>query len=148
MATTLVLKHYGIIKNGERLYYNKQLHAANIKSLEGQEFEEVIKLKTKKVSSDFHAFYRGGIIKECLQYEMFGGWTKEEVHDFFAKKYLSYEVDEKIIDEQGNTKLHRVSKIRSTSDLNSKEMSEYCEKVIRWLAYHSIIIKDPEQYKS
>ena len=147
MATTIVVKHYGKVVKREMKFYRPELLLSNLTELEGKEFEVTIKEKTKKVSTDAHAFYRGGIIKECMRYEMFGGWTKDEIHEFFADMFLGYFEMVKHFGADDETTLKEVRKIRSTSALNSKEMSEYCEYVIRWLAQHSIVIKDPEQYE-
>ena len=147
MATTIVLKHYGKVVQGVKRYYRPELLADNLAELEGKEFEEVLKEKTKHVSTDAHAFYRAGIIGTAMKDEMFGGWTKDEVHDHFAGLFLSYADKEKAINGEGKTVMIDVLKIKSTSSLNSKQMFEFCEKVIRWLAFHKIIVKDPEQYQ-
>jgi len=44
MAT---LKHYGKIINGKKKYYNIPLHDSVIHSLEGKEFEEIIREKNR-----------------------------------------------------------------------------------------------------
>ena len=146
MATTVVLKHYGKVVNQELKYYQPKLLLSNLAELEGKEFEVVLKEKVKSVSTDAHAFYRGGIIKQCLSYEMFGGWTKDEIHEFFADMFLGYMDTKKIITRTGTVNIP-IQKIRSTGALNSKEMYEYCQQVIRWLAQHDIVILDPEQYE-
>ena len=80
----VVLKHYGKIIGGKRRYYNPDLHNESLKSLEGKEFEEVIKEKHKRVSQDAHGYYRGGVIGTAMEFEMFNGWTKDDIHDFFG----------------------------------------------------------------
>lgn len=144
----VVYKHYGTAKNGVRHYFNKPLLDMVMQDLEGKDFEMVIKEKKKKVSVEAHGYYRAGVIAECLTHETFGGWLKEEIHEFFAKMFLSYEVRERHLLKDGTTGFKIVPKIRSTSKLSSKEMWEFTEKVIRYLAMeHTIIIKSPEQYK-
>ncbi len=76
-----------------------------------------------------------------------GGWTKDEIHEEFAGRFLSYADKERFIDANGKAGTRDVIKVKSTSGLNSREMFEFCEKVIRWLASHKIIVKDPEQYE-
>ncbi len=146
MATSVTLRHYGKVVNGVRIYYNKPLHQENINELEDQEFEEVIKLKHKKVSTDAHGYYRGGILGTCMDYEMFGGWTKDEIHEHFSDLFLSYWKAEKTMDKEGFTVFKDVKKVTSTGSLNSKEMFEYCEKCIQWLADKGIVIHPPEHY--
>lgn len=86
----VTIKHYGKIVKGVKYYYNKNLYAQNLSELEGKEFEEVFKKKHKRVSLDAHGYYRGGVLGTALDSEMFGGWDRDDIHDFFAKMYLSY----------------------------------------------------------
>jgi len=146
MATTIILKHHGKVVKGKKVYYRQDLIDYCLKELEGKEFEEVLKEKTKHVSTNAFGFYFKGIIGTALQAEMFGGWEKEELHEYFAKQFLSYTDHEKYIGQNGETVIKEVTKVRSLSALNSKEMSEYCNKVIAWLAYHKIVILNPENY--
>jgi hypothetical protein len=140
-----VIRHFGKIVNGKRIYDNPELHKEYITDLEGKEFEEVIKLKFKRVSIDAHGYYRAGIIKECTDYELFAGWEEEEIHKFFAGMFLSYKVVEKYL-ENGITKQKEKEIVTSTSALSTKEMFDYTDKVIRWLAQEGIVIHTPEQY--
>lgn len=146
MANKTIYRQYGKIINGKRIYYNESLHNQVITELEGQEFEEITKLKHKKVSLDTHGYYRGGIIKECLNYEMFRGWEEDDIHEFFANEFLGYRRVLILHKDDGTIEQHPVPKITSTSSLNQKEMNEFIEKVIAWLAQHNIIIKSPEEY--
>lgn len=147
MSKQTVIKHFGKVVNGKRIYYNKELHQQFINDLEGKEFEEVIKIKFKKVSSDAHGYYRGGILGECLNYEMFASWTRDELHErLFAPMFLSYNTTVKSLNKEGETVYENTTKIESTSSLSSKEMFEFCNKCIQWLAEHGIIVHSPEEY--
>jgi len=146
MATTIVLKHYGKVVKGVMEFYRPQLLKSNLTELEGKEFELVLKEKYKGVSTDAHAFYRGGILGTALASETFGGWTKDEVHEHFVEMFLSYADTKKIITRNGTVNVP-IQKIKSTSALSSKAMKEYCDQVIRWLAQHDIIVLDPDQYE-
>lgn len=142
----IIYHHYGKVTNGSLVHYNWPLFKQTLISLEGLEFDLIIKEKHKRVSLDTHGYYRGGIIKECLQYEMFGGWTEDDVHDFFADQFLHY-YKTLIINHDDNDKTYcNVRKVISTSSLNQKDMNEFIEKVIGWLAEHGIVIHSPEQY--
>ena len=145
MAKKTILKHFGKVVNGKRIYYNFDLHAETLHDLEGQEFEEVIKLKHKKVSNDAHGYYRGGILGECMEYEMFAGWEREEIHQHFATLFLRYKVTVKYI-LLGEMVFREEIRTQSTADLSSKEMFEFCEKCIQWCAEQGIVIQSPEQY--
>jgi hypothetical protein len=146
MAKKTILKHFGKVANGKRVYYNFDLHAETLHDLEGQEFEEVIKLKHKKVSNDAHGYYRGGVLGECMEYEIFAGWEREEIHQHFARLFLKYRFTVKYIGKNGETSYVDGERIQSTADLSSKEMFEFCEKCIQWCAEQGIVIHSPEQY--
>ncbi|MES2395838.1 MAG: hypothetical protein V4549_07535 [Bacteroidota bacterium] len=146
MAKKTVIKHFGKVVNGKRIYYNDMLHNEYVSSLEGEEFEEVIKLKSKRVSQDAHGYYRGGILGECMNYEMFRGWSRDEIHlQHFAPMFLSYTKTTKYI--AGGETMYRESRdVISTASLNSKEMFEFCELCIQWLAEHGIVVHTPQEY--
>ena len=146
MPKKVTLRHYGKVVSGKRIYYNELLHKESVYALEGQEFEEVIKLKHKTVSTDAHGYYRGGILGECMGYEIFRGWDREEIHaGHFAPMFLSWQKTVKYM--AGEETMYRdVTVIDSTASLSSKEMFEFCEKCIQWCAEHGIIINSPEQY--
>lgn len=146
MAKKTVIRHFGKVVNGKRIYYNDALHNEYVSSLEGQEFEEVIKIKSKRVSQDAHGYYRGGILGECMEYEMFRGWTRNEIHELhFAPMFLTYTTTVKYI-SGGETMYRDEKRIHSTSSLNSKEMFEFCELCIQWLAEHGIVVHTPQEY--
>lgn len=137
--------HFGRVTNGNLVHYNYPLFKQSLAQLEGLEFDLVLKEKHKRVSLDTHGFYRGGIVKECLQYEIFGGWNEDDVHDFFADMFLSYTRTVTIKTE--NSVIHRnIRKTQSTAELNQREMNEYVDRVIRWLADEGIVIQSPENY--
>ncbi len=146
MSKKVILKHFGTVTNGRRIYYNDLLHIEALHDLEGEEFEETIKLKHVKVSNDAHGYYRGGILGECMEYEIFKGWEREEIHTrHFAPMFLTIKRTVKYL--AGEETLFRDEYyIHSTADLNTREMFEFCEKCIVWCAEHGIIIKTPEQY--
>jgi len=146
MAKKVIIKHRGVIKNGKRIYDNFNLHVEALHDLEGQRFEEIIKLEYKSVSNDAHGYYRGGVLGECMEYELFGGWEREEIHKEFAKRFLSYKKVTKYLAADGTTSFKEEDETQSTADLSSKEMFEYCEKCIQWCAERGIIIKTPEEY--
>lgn len=146
MAKNTAIRHYGKVINGKRIYYNNDLHQEYINDLEGQEFEETIKLKFKKVSTDAHGYYRGGILGECLNYEIFRGWEREDIHtNHFAPMFLSYIKRVKYISGEDTLYRNKIE-IQSTASLNSKEMFEFCEKCIQWLAEKGIVIHSPQDY--
>lgn len=142
MASKPRIIHFGLIKNGKKIYYNNELYGKQIQSLEGKEFEEEIREKLKKPSQGTHGYYRGGIISTCLVSEKFGGWNEDEIHDLFCNLFLKTTI-EKVFGDTGRTE---ITKVLSTSDLNQAEMNEFIERVIAWLATEGIEVLNPEQY--
>ncbi len=136
---------FGKVTNGNLVHYNYPLFKQVLSQLEGLEFDLVLKEKHKNVSLDTHGFYRAGVIKECLNYEMFGGWTDDECHEFFADMFLSYVKTIKVITSQG-TAYREKRETASTAGLNQREMNEYVDLVITWLAGQGIVIQSPESY--
>lgn len=138
--------HYGQVKNGTLIHYNFPLYSQTLSSLEGKEFDLIIKEKHKRVSLDTHGYYRAGIVKECMNYEMFGGWSEDDLHSFFADMFLKYTKMLIVNHDNGTTTQREITRIQSTSELNQKEMNEFIDKVVQWLAEHEIIIQSPESY--
>jgi len=143
---SLTFRHFGLVKKGNLIYYNTDLLQQSIKDLEGKEFELVLKEKYKKASEDAFGYYFGGIIQEALKYEIFGGWTKEEVDDFFSDMFLSYTKTLCIKPTNGFEEFKTIRKVESKSNLSSKRMKEFTEKVIVWLAENGIIVQSSENY--
>lgn len=146
MPKHVTIKHFGKVVNGKRLYYNFDLHTENLHDLEGQEFVEVIKLKPKKVSHDAHGYYRGGILGTAMEFEMFSGWEREEIHDnHFSELFLTYKKTVKYmagVETMYRTKTYK----QSTASLSSTEMFDFCQKCIQWLAENGIIVLTPDEY--
>jgi hypothetical protein len=141
----LLIKHYGKIINGKKIYYNQPLYNQQLISLEGKEFVEVIEEKHRNPSPDQHKFYRGGILGTCIQTEFFSNFpTEDAIHEnFFAPMFLSY--TQQVITPK-ESKI--ITKVRSTADLSKKEYSEFIEKVIGWCIENDIQIGSPEDYHS
>lgn len=140
-------KHYGKVVKGELSFFYPEILQNIINSLEGKEFELILKEKHKKVSHDTHSYYRGGIVKEALQFECFGGYTEDDFHELMADMFLKVHTT-KFLHIEGQEEPTQIpcTKILSTSELNQKDMGIFIEKVIRFLAEQGIVIKTPEQY--
>lgn len=138
--------HYGKIIHGMLTYYNKALLDLDIRELDGMEFDLVLKEKKKHVSLDTHGYYRGGVLREALKYETFPNWTEDQLHDFFADMYLKEIQIKQIKFSSGHESIREVPHVISTASLSQKEMNDYIQKVIGWLAVEGIVIHPPEQY--
>lgn len=141
----LLIKHYGVVKNGKKLYHNPFLYKQQLQALEGKEFVEIIEEKHRNASPDQHRFYRGGILGTCIQTEYFSHFpTEDSIHEnFFAPMFLSY--TQQVITPK-ESKI--ITKVRSTADLSKKEYSEFIEKVINWCGSEGIEIGNSEDYHS
>jgi len=137
----MVIKHFGKVLGNKPIFTNFDRYKEAIKSLEGKDFELVIKEKSKRVSQDQHGYYRKAIISTALEFEMFGGWDNDMVHSYFASLFLSEYKTVMLGDKQVSIKT-----ITSTSSLNRKEMSNYINNCIIWLANNGIVVLDSSQY--
>ena len=142
----ITIKHYGVIKNGRKIYDNPALYTDQIQSLEGKEFVEEIKEKHVKASNNQYNYYRGAILPTCHKSEMFGFFDKkDDIHDnYFAPMFLSYTVMVKL----PNRKPYEQVKVRSLADLSVEEMSEFIERVIACCAENGISVPPPEMFYS
>jgi len=141
---SLQIKHFGKVIKGRKVYNNPELYSAQLQQLEGQEFEEVIKKRTRKTTLSQHAYYRGAILAACYQSEMFGYFDKpDDIHDFyFAPKFLS--IKKMFKDNSG--KNIEVVKVIGMSELTIEETSSFIEKVIAHCAEIEIYILSPDEY--
>lgn len=146
MADKPTYRMFGRVTNGNLVHYNWPLFKQTLISLEGKEFDLVIKEKHKRVSLDSHSYYRAGVIKECLQYEIFGGWDFEDIHSFFANMFLKDVRIRFSKQENGESTQYAIPVTRSTADLNQRQMNEFVEKVIAWLSNQGVVIHSPEEY--
>lgn len=129
MSTKALIKHFGRVINGRKVYHNKALYYQQIALLEGKEFEEVIKEKKRKVTNDQYAYYYGGCLPTCHESEYFSHFDKAaDIHVYFEYKFLTYKKMMIIGDEK-----QEITKQISLSELSRKEMGEFIEKVL----YHA-----------
>jgi len=83
--------------------------------------------------------YMHGVVFDMIAKEM-GEWDIEHVKDLMKGKFLRYP---KIV--KANGKVFQEYKIRHTSELDTKEMTEFIEKCRHWAAeFLGINIPDPE----
>lgn len=140
----VTLRHYGKIVNGKKEYFNPILYKQQLDALEGQEFEEVIKKRFRKVSEDQHAYYRQGVLGTCIQSDQFMHFNKpDDIHnEVIAPMFLGYTTRREL-----NGKVYEAQHVTSTADLSKDEMREFIDKVIAWLLMEfNIQILSPEQY--
>ncbi len=137
------IRHYGIMKGRKIHLHNVPLYNKNADGLEGKRIELTIKEVHETPSSDQHAYYRGAVIETGLQAECFGEWTGDELDAFLTDKYLGYD----IIKDLGRLGRVIIRKIPSKADLSKKEMSEFVERCIMFLATEGIVVHSADSYK-
>ena len=144
MPQKVHIRHFGKVIKGRKVYNNQQLYNHQLEALEGQEFEEITKKRTKNKTISQNDYYRGAILPTCYASEMFAHYDKpDDIHEeYFKEKFLSYT---KLVNMPNGSKIEKI-KYRSTSDLNREEMSTFIEKVLIDCACMNIIVLSGEQY--
>lgn len=121
----------GRIKNG--VIEVQRFFKDEIKKWEGNEVE--INKSTKSRTSQQNRYYWGVVLKIVSQET---GFTPEEAHEVYKKKFLTYQKAHK-------GKLYDFTK--STTDLKTSEFGEYLDKVINHAQTElNLIIPAPEDY--
>jgi|WetSurMetagenome_2_1015567.scaffolds.fasta_scaffold35825_5 hypothetical protein len=96
-----------------------------------------IEKETKQRTILQNDYYWGGIVKPIMDWT---GYTKNEVHEILGSEFL---IAYKLIN--GKEKPY----IRSTTDLNTAEFSEYSENCRLWVGkeFPDLYIMTPDEYK-
>lgn len=125
----------GKVAQGKLILDNPNRYLVRLSKLEGKRIELSICKEKSKRSLNQNSAYWGIAIEILRECEAFGGYTKEEIHDSLRKEFLG-QVDP-------NTGLTR---IRSTTDLNTVEFNEYYAAIQRWAAsFLDVYIPDPNE---
>lgn len=141
------IRHYGIMKGRKIHLHNVPLFNKNADALEGKRIELTIKEVHETPSSDQHAYYRGAVIETGLQAECFGGWTGDELDDYFCDTHLGFD-RMKVIKKKDGSVVNKITRVvPSKADLSKKEMGEFVEKCIVELAQEGVVVHTADQYK-
>lgn len=138
------IRHFGrVLPNGNISFYNVELWQEQRESLAGKEFELTLKERHKRPSVSQFGYYWGGILKTCLQHESFSHYTTvEELHkEVMAPMFLSYQI--RIV--VGKKKWDKTM-VKSLTELNKRETSEFIDNVLNFVAQEGVLILPPEQY--
>ena len=140
----VTIRHFGrCLDNGNIVFYNKEIGDEQRSVLAGKEIELVIKERHKRPSVSQFGYYWGGILKTCLQHESFSHYTTvEELHkEVMAPMFLSYQI--RIV--VGKKKWDKTM-VKSLTELNKRETSEFIDNVLNFVAQEGVLILPPEQY--
>ncbi len=143
------VRFYGNVVNGVRQYNRPLQHQALLKHIEvhGGQFEESIMLRFEDETKEQHGYYRGGIIvATCMQTDLFDGWLKEDIHEHFAKLFLTTMKRKELHKKDGTIEVSEFPHTESTGDLGKKRMSEFIDKVLNYLAEYEIYPLTPQEY--
>lgn len=138
------IRHFGrVLPNGNISFYNVELWQEQRESLAGKEFELTIKERHKRPSVSQFGYYWGAILKTCLQNESFSHYcTVEELHrEVMAPMFLCYQV--RVVVGKKKYDKHMV---KSLTELNKKETSEFIDNVLNFVAQEGVIVLSPESY--
>ncbi len=146
MATPII-RHYGVIRNGKVRLHNLTLYNRNKEQLEGKQIEFTIKEIHESPTTDQYAYYRGAVIETALTAECFGGWTGDEVDKELSDMFLGINrmVEYKRKDGTVISKITRYVPSKDSS-FPKKQMAEFIDKCIIFLAQEGVIVHSPEQY--
>jgi hypothetical protein len=102
-----------------------------------------LKQKSEDISSESFGYYFGIVLKVAHSTNQYDWLDKsEDLHEkVFAPKFLMYEKAVRTV----NNKITMRKMIRSLSDLNQKEMSQFIERVIADLESDGISIPLPSE---
>lgn len=142
-SQNLALRTTGIVKDGVFRPFDPKRSSEKLKQFEGQIIDVVYQLHEEPKSKNQLGYFWQGIIKSvCMRTEMFGGWTKDEIYEFFCGYFL---VDHKtLIDSKGEQHLVRTAK--SLSSLSKRQTAEFIDNVINFLAQNDIHVPSPDEW--
>lgn len=122
------------LKDGKLVYKNQQKFNDYLKSLPvATDLELILKKKRNQRSLEQNAWYWGVALK-CIFEET--GNEPKDMHEILKSEFLQslYEFEGKVY-----------TIIKSTADLNTKQFSEYMDKIQKWASLRGIYIPDPNE---
>ena len=147
MSSKPIVRHNGYIENGVVYYHNIDLYNRKIQSLEGKKISVTIEEYREKATKDQFGFLFGGIIPTALEHECYAGWEKRELVNHFENEFLMEPVRKfkKINNKEVACPIWIARKV---SELDTKEMTIFIEKIIARLAEEGIVVLSPDEYKT
>ena len=132
---TIVLPKEDLVKRSVRA----QRIATYISNLDPEKSWEVIVRPRKATRSVNQNDYLWAIYDYILRAggETMGGWTKDDLHEFFLITHFGSETKELF----GRK---RLKPLRRSSKLNKQEFSDFLETIFRFMAERGVYIPSPE----
>lgn len=139
-------RFYGKTKSGKLMFSEENMKRwmAVLQDIEfgSGEFELEIKQREYNANSSQFGYLYGGVYREALLTNKFKSWTEDEMEEHFGNLFLA----ERITIEVPGKPVEVKRIIKSTSSLSRKELSEFIERVIAWLANEGIAVSGSEDY--
>lgn len=123
-----IIKHYGEIKEGKLLPYNRKRLSNDLSNMKDCEVEITIKRKGKR-SLQQNKYYWGCVLPE-IQHELKrlgNDFDIETIHEFLKQKFNSEKV---VVEATGEL----IEMGKKTSQLNKEEFGIYLDRIILWAA--------------
>ena len=100
---------------------------------------EISEHKAKR--SDSQNRFLWSIYTEILEKggEDMGGWTKQDLHDFFLINHFGSET-------KNMFGRKRLVALRTSSNLSKMEFVDYVDSILRFMAQRGVYIRSPEEY--
>lgn len=129
------MKHYARVdEHGVAHLVNRELMLRDIASYKSKEIVITVEKNKDQRSSSQNRYYWGF----CIQLatikinELGNEYTENDTHEMFKSLFLT--VSTQIACEETGELIYEGSRVKSTTDLNSVEFSDYIEKITRWCA--------------
>jgi len=143
-----VHRQYKAIVSEFKVYWDDPLSVRSaISQFEGKAIRVIFFEDQEPVTKDQWAFYFGVILKECMNLNEFGGYTKKEVHQVLFHELRSYTKHVEYEDPNGNIIHRNINLVEDFDSYGKKDMAKYLEELIPKLALdHNLFIDEPSNY--
>jgi hypothetical protein len=140
----ITLEHRGKVSNGALQLWDLEKYQHDIERHDGCDIRLIIVEDVPNHTTEQMRTFRGHITDCALQAEDFGGWTKQEFQEAMKYQFLRETKDVK----QPDGSYKEIERVPSLGDLNIKQMSEFIENVINFLAELEIKVEINSEFRS
>ena len=123
------MKHKGKVEKGKLIFFDPILRQTYIKCLEGKHFVEILKIASKPRNLPQNARHWA---RMTFAANALGDRTPDELHYDFCSYFLT-------------DRTTTPPRVKGSSELTTKEFSEWEENIDRVLAEMNIVIPEPEE---
>lgn len=120
----LVTLHKFRVENGNMKFVDLPKFRSNLDEMEGHYGYIALLEEDAKPTPSHRGYYWGVLIPAALKTEEFGGWDKNDVHNYLKGKVG----------------------VKTTTKMNVKEFAEYVERAKDILATHDVYVEEIDKY--